>query len=130
MNDTFFNLISMVAFFAAGIGLLKWINRFEPQWVSRDGSRFSAKMSDDKPDSSKWVEVRVTIDGRQLIVFGRGRRGRQFRGRWLVSYVASTTEAKRRHYVVINEADTDDRAILRVPASSRCVAGLDAIVQR
>ncbi|MBM3805852.1 MAG: hypothetical protein FJW19_04285 [Actinobacteria bacterium] len=130
MNDTFFNLISMVAFFAAGIGLLKWINRFEPQWVSRDGSRFSAKMSDDKPDSSKWVEVRVTIDGRQLIVFGRGRRGRQFRGRWLVSYVASTPEAKRRHYVVINEADTDDRAILRVPASSRCVAGLDAIVQR
>jgi len=130
MNDTFFNLISMVAFFAAGIGLLKWINRFEPQWVSRDGSRFSAKMSDDKPASSKWVEVRVTIDGRQLIVFGRGRRGRQFRGRWLVSYVASTPEAKRRHYVVINEADTDDRAILRVPASSRCVAGLDAIVQR
>jgi len=130
MNDTFFNLISMVAFFAAGIGLLKWINRFEPQWISRDGSRFSAKMSDDKPDSSKWVEVRVTIDGRQLIVFGRGRRGRQFRGRWLVSYVASTPEAKRRHYVVINEADTDDRAILRVPASSRCVAGLDAIVQR
>ena len=130
MNDTFFNLISMVAFFAAGIGLLKWINRFEPQWVSRDGSRFSAKMSDDKPASSKWVEVRVTIDGRQLIVFGRGRRGRQFRGRWLVSYVASTPEAKRRHYVVINEADTDERAILRVPASSRCVAGLDAIVQR
>lgn len=129
MNDTFFNLISMVAFFAAGIGLLKWINRFEPQWVSRDGSRFSAKMSDDKPDSSKWVEVRVTIDGRQLIVFGRGRRGRQFRGRWLVSYVASTPDAKRRHYVVTNETDTEDRAVLRVPASSRCVAGLDAIAQ-
>jgi len=129
MKESFFNLISTVAFFAVGIGLLRLINRYEPQWVSRDGSRFSARMSEDKPESSKWAEVRVTIEGRQIVVFGRGRRGRSFRGRWLVSYVASTPDAKRRHYVVTNETDTEDRAVLRVPASSRCVAGLDAITQ-
>jgi len=128
MKESLFNLISTVAFFAVGIGLLRLINRYEPQWVSRDGSRFSARMSEDKPES-KWAEVRVTIEGRQIVVFGRGRRGRIFRGRWLVSYVASTPDTKRRHYVVTNETDTDDRAVLRVPASSRCVAGLDAITQ-
>ena len=128
MKESLFNLISTVAFFTVGIGLLRLINRYEPQWVSRDGSRFSARMSEDKPES-KWAEVRVTIEGRQIVVFGRGRRGRSFRGRWLVSYVASTPDAKRRHYVVTNEIDTEDRAVLRVPASSRCVAGLDAITQ-
>jgi hypothetical protein len=31
---------------------------------------------------------------------------------------------------VINEIDSDDRAILRVPATSKCVAALDAIVAK
>lgn len=129
MSNNLLNLLSTVVFFAAGIALLRWINRFEPQWVSRDGQRFSARMTEDKPDSSKWADVRVTIDQNQLIIFGRGRRGRSFRGRWNLSYSALSEDSKRRHYVVVNEIDRDDRAVLRVPTNSRCVVALDALTR-
>lgn len=129
MSNNLLNLLSTVVFFAAGIALLRWINRFEPQWVSRDGQRFSARMTEDKPDSSKWADVRVTIDQNQLIIFCRGRRGRSFRGRWNLSYSALSEDSKRRHYVVVNEIDGDDRAVLRVPTNSRCVVALDALTR-
>ncbi len=128
MTNNFLNLFSTVLFFVAGFALLRWINRFEPQWVSRDGTRFSARMTQDSVESSKWVDVRVSIDGSQLIIQARGRRGKEFRGRWNVGYFTQTEDLKRRHYVVTNELDRDDRAILRVPATSTCIAALDALV--
>ncbi|MDA3017763.1 MAG: hypothetical protein O2841_07025 [Actinomycetota bacterium] len=128
MSSNLLNLISTLAFFAVGIALLKWINRLEPQWVSRDGTRFSARMMADDPGSTKWVDVRVTIDETRLIIHARGRNGRSFRGRWKVNYFTETTDLKRRHYVVVNEIDAEDRAILRVPATSKCVAALDALI--
>ncbi len=128
MSSNLLNLISTLAFFAIGIALLKWINRFEPQWVSRDGQRFSARMTRDNSDSTKWVDVRVTVDESQLIIHARGRSGKYFRGRWRVGYFTDTTDLKRRHYVVVNEIDAEDRAILRVPATSKCVAALDALI--
>lgn len=130
MNSDLLNLLSTLAFFGFGIALLKWINRFEPQWVSRDGARFSARMTEDTADSTKWADVRVTVDDSRLIIHGRGRRGKPFRGTWKVSYFTETSDLKRRHYVVVNEVDAEDRAILRVPSTSRCVAGLDAIVAK
>ncbi|MFM9173604.1 MAG: hypothetical protein ACKOQU_12585 [Acidimicrobiaceae bacterium] len=129
MTSNILNLISTVLFFVVGFGLLRWINRFEPQWVSRDGTRFSARMTEDSVDAAKWVDVRVAIDGRQLIVNARGRRGKAFRGRWNVGYFTKTQDLKRRHYVVTNELDRDDRAILRVPATSTCVSALDAMTR-
>jgi len=129
MANNLLNLISTVLFFLAGFGLLRWINRFEPQWVSRDATRFSARMTEDKVDASKWVDVRVTIDEKQLIIQARGRRGKLFRGRWNVGYFTETQDLKRRHYVVTNEIDHDDRAILRVPANSTCIASLDAMIR-
>ena len=129
MASTLLNLISTVLFFAVGFALLRWINRFEPQWVSRDGTRFSARMTEDNVDASKWVDVRVTIDEKQLIIQARGRRGKSFRGRWNVGYFTETQDLKRRHYVVTNEFDRDDRAILRVPANSTCIASLDAMIR-
>jgi len=129
MASTLLNLISTVLFFAVGFELLRWINRFEPQWVSRDGTRFSARMTEDNVDESKWVDVRVTIDEKQLIIQARGRRGKSFRGRWNVGYFTETQDLKRRHYVVTNELDRDDRAILRVPANSTCIASLDAMIR-
>ncbi len=130
MNSDLLNLLSTLAFFGAGFALLRWINRFEPQWVSRDGTRFSARMTEDRSDTTKWADVRVTVDATRLVVYGRGRRGKSFRGRWKISYFTDNEDLKRRHYVVINEIDSDDRAILRVPATSRCVAALDAIVAK
>ncbi len=129
MANNLLNLISTVLFFLVGFGLLRWINRFEPQWVSRDGMRFSARMTEDKVDASKWVDVRVTIDEKQLIIQARGRRGKLFCGRWNVGYFTETQDLKRRHYVVTNEIDHDDRAILRVPANSTCIASLDAMIR-
>ena len=129
MASNLLNLISTVLFFVVGFALLRWINRFEPQWVSRDGMRFSARMTEDKVDASKWVDVRVTIDEKQLIIQARGRRGKLFRGRWNVGYFTETQDLKRRHYVVTNEIDRDDRAILRVPANSTCIASLDAMIR-
>lgn len=129
MTNNFLNLLSTVLFVVAGFALLRWINRFEPQWVSRDGTRFSARMTQDSVESSKWVDVRVSIDGSQLIIQARGRRGKEFRGRWNVGYFTQTEDLKRRHYVVTNELDRDDRAILRVPATSTCVAALDALTR-
>ena len=129
MASTLLNLISTVLFFAVGFALLRWINRFEPQWVSRDGTRFSARMTEDNVDASKWVDVRVTIDEKQLIIQARSRRGKSFRGRWNVGYFTETQDSKRRHYVVTNELDRDDRAILRVPANSTCIASLDAMIR-
>ena len=129
MASMLLNLISTVLFFAVGFALLRWINRFEPQWVSRDGTRFSARMTEDNVDASKWVDVRVTIDEKQLIIQARGRRGKSFRGRWNVGYFTETQDLKRRHYVVTNELDRDDRAILRVPANSTCIASLDAMIR-
>ena len=128
MSSNLLNLISTLAFFAVGIALLKWINRLEPQWVSRDGTRFSARMMADDPNSTKWVDVRVTIDEPRLIIHARGRSGKSFRGRGKVSYFTETTDLKRRHYVVVNEIDAEDRAILRVPATSKCIATLDALI--
>ena len=129
MANNLLNLISTVLFFLAGFGLLRWINRFEPQWVSRDATRFSARMTEDSVDAAKWVDVRVTIDEKQLIIQARGRRGKLFRGRWNVGYFTETQDLKRRHYVVTNEIDHDDRAILRVPANSTCIASLDAMIR-
>ena len=129
MANNLMNLISTVLFFLVGFGLLRWINRFEPQWVSRDGTRFSARMTEDSVDAAKWVDVRVTIDEKQLIIQARGRRGKLFRGRWNVGYFTETQDLKRRHYVVTNEIDRDDRAILRVPANSTCVVALDAMIR-
>lgn len=129
MTDNLLNLISTLMFFIVGFGLLRWINRFEPQWVSRDGTRFSARMTQDRQGNSKWVDVRVAIDGSHLVVNGRGRGAKSFRGRWSVGYFTDTADLKRRHYVVFNEVDSEDRAILRVPAASRCVAALDAMTR-
>ena len=127
MANNLLNLISTVLFFVVGFALLRWINHFEPQWVSRDGMRFSARMTEDKVDASKWVDVRVTIDEKQLIVQARGRRGKLFRGRWNIGYFTETQDLKRRHYVVTSELDRNDRAILRVPANSTCVVALNAM---
>ncbi len=129
MTSDFLNLVSTVLFFVVGFAILRWVKRFEPQWVSRDGTRFSARMTQDSIDATKWVDVRVCVDGRQLFIQARGRRGKAFQGRWNVGYFTQTTDLKRRHYMLTNVVDIDDRAILRVPATSTCIAALDALSQ-
>ena len=128
MNSELANAISVVAFFAVGFGLLRVINRYEPQWVSRDGLRFTAKICLDSATSAKWVEVRVLVDGDVIIISGRGRKARALLGKWKVSYLADIADDRRRHYVIARSGENKSNALIRVPATSKCVAVLDALV--
>jgi hypothetical protein len=128
MNSELTNAISVVAFFAVGFGLLRVINRYEPQWVSRDGLRFTAKICLDSATSAKWVEVRVLVDGDAIIISGRGRKARALLGKWKVSYLADIADDRRRHYVIARSGENKSNALIRVPATSKCIAVLDALV--
>ena len=128
MNSELANAISVVAFFAVGFGLLRVINRYEPQWVSRDGLRFTAKICLDSATSAKWVEVRVLFDGDVIIISGRGRKARALLGKWKVSYLADIADDSRRHYVIARSGENKSNALIRVPATSKCIAVLDALV--
>ena len=128
MNSELANAISVVAFFAVGFGLLRVINRYEPQWVSRDGLRFTAKICLDSATSAKWVEVRVLVDGDVIIISGRGRKARALLGKWKVSYLADIADDRRRHYVMARSGENKSNALIRVPATSKCIAVLDALV--
>ena len=128
MNSELANAISVVAFFAVGFGLLRVINRYEPQWVSRDGLRFTAKICLDSATSAKWVEVRVLVDGDVMIISGRGRKARALLGKWKVSYLADIADDSRRHYVIARSGENKSNALIRVPATSKCIAVLDALV--
>ena len=127
MNSELANAISVVAFFAVGFGLLRVINRYEPQWVSRDGLRFTAKICLDGATSAKWVEVRVLVDGDVIIISGRGRKARALLGKWKVSYLADIADDSRRHYVIARSGENKSNALIRVPATSKCIAVLDAL---
>ena len=94
MNSEFSNALSVVTFFAVGFGLLKLINRFEPQWVSKDGLRFTAKISLDSASTDKWTEIRVLVDGNEIIISGRGRKARALMGKWTLSYSADAQDAR------------------------------------
>ena len=129
MVANLFNVISVAAFFALGFGLLRFINRFETQWVSQDGLRFTARISLDSATQEKWHEVRVLIDGKTLIISGRSKKAKQFRGNWNLSYKADIQDDRRRHYVISRRDDPKVTGLLRVPATSRCVAELDALAE-
>ena len=129
MNSDISNAVSVVVFFAVGFGLLRVINRFEPQWVSKDGLRFTAKISLDSAATNKLTEVRVLVDGNAIVISGRGRKARAIKGRWAVSYSADAQDARRRHFVIARSGEITSTALLSVPATSRCVAVLDALTK-
>ncbi len=127
VNDGVINAISIMAFFAVGFGLLRFVNRFETQWVSRDGLKFTAKVSLDSATSEKWIDVKVLVDGDWLIISGRGRKVKQIHGKWRLAYSADSNDARRRQFMISRKEDPKVSAALRVPATSRCVAVLEAL---
>lgn len=129
MNSDISNAVSVVAFFAVGFGLLRVINRFEPQWISKDGLRFTAKISLDSAITDKWIEVRVLVDGNAIVISGRGRKARTLQGRWTLSYSADAQDARRRYFVIVRSGETTSNALLSVPATSRCVTVLGSLTK-
>ena len=129
MHNNISNAISVITFFAVGFGLLKLLNRFEPQWVSKDGLRFTAKVSLDNAKTDKWSEIRVLVDGKDLFITGRGRKAKALIGKWTLSYSADSKDTRRRYFVIVRSGEITSNALLSVPATSRCVAVLDALTK-
>ena len=77
-------------------------------------------------DRSRWWDVKVGIDGNDVLVFARSRRSGTLRGVWRVVGAANDDDKKRRLYEL--RSTNDEGATLRVPQSSRCVAVLDRLV--
>jgi hypothetical protein len=123
------NLLSSVAFLAV-IGLLAWLGwGLEPHWASKDGMRFMCRMQVHPPDPrdhARWHDVKVGVQEGELFVYSRSRRAKDARGVWRVIGATDDRERKRRIYEL--RGTNDEGASLRVPAKSRCVPVLDALV--
>ena len=85
----------------------------------------------------KWVDARIMIDSSLSMVIckSRGKRGRSLRGAWSViglphaSHI-NVSDAHVRTYALCRRDNADILAMLRVPASSRSVSVLDALLPR
>ena len=123
------NLLSTLAFLAI-VGFLAWVGwGMEPHWSSRDGSKFMCRMylhPDDADARPRWRDVKVGVDGEELLVFARARRGGDLRGVWRVVGATNDGEKNRRLYEV--RSSNDVGATIRVPMSSRCIPILDRLV--
>lgn len=123
------NLLTSVAFLAV-IGFLAWLGwGLEPHWSSKDGTRFMCRMQlhpKDPREQARWTDVKVSVQEAELLVYARSRRSRNHRGVWRVVGTTHDPEHKRRIYEL--RSSNDDGASLRVPASSRSVPMLDALV--
>lgn len=101
----------------------------DPHWCSRDGRRFSCRAQtvfEATGTTSRWIEARaaVTVDG-HVLLRPRGLSRHNIHGEWSVVRADWSDNRKRRLYVLRR----DGLVSIRVPAKSRCVAVLDALVQ-
>lgn len=123
--------LQAVVILAVIVGLLWYSRRVEPHWVSRDGTRFTAKVQhidESGRNASHWREVKATIDGTAVRVLARGlgKRIQPF-ARYEVDHRAATDTDGKAVFLLVGQRDGDFLAI-RVPAKSRAVAELEKIV--
>jgi hypothetical protein len=116
--------------FLAVVGFLAWVGwGMEPHWSSKDGHKFTCIMHlhpEDANDRPRWRDVKVSVDGNELVVYSRTRRSGNLRGVWKVVGAVNDGEKNRRLYEVRTASDAG--ATIRVPQSSRCVPVLDRLV--
>jgi hypothetical protein len=138
MSAQVVNVLSSVAFIAVLSSIIWWLRSRDTHWSSSDGSRCICQMALALTGSSpKWSEARVVIDSAHAVVMckSRGKRGRSLSGAWSVigqphaSHV-NVSDAHVRTYALCRRDNADILAILRVPASSRSVSVLDALLPR
>lgn len=114
------------------LGLAYWgTTRLEPHWSSKDGRRFTARVQVLYPDgtTSGWQEVRATVTGDDALMLtsrGLARRLMSSRidGTWTLRARSPKPPRRRQIYLL----DGSQQLALRLPASSRVVPVLDAIV--
>ena len=138
MSAQVVNVFSSIAFIAALSTVIWWLRSRDNHWSSSDGSRCICQMALALTGSSpKWIEARMAIDPAHAVVMckSRGKRGRSLRGAWIVigqphaSHV-NVSDAHVRTYALCRRDNADILAMLRVPASSRSVIALDALLPR
>ena len=138
MSAQVVNVFSSIAFIAVLSTVIWRLRSRDNHWSSSDGSRCICQMALALTGSSpKWIEARTVIDSAHAIVVckSRGKRGRPLRGAWSVigqphaSHV-NVSEANVRTYALCRHDNADILAMLRVPASSRSVSVLDALLPR
>ncbi len=138
MSAQVVNVFSSIAFITALSAVIWWLRSRTNHWSSEDGTRCICKMTLALTGASpKWVEARIVIDTANASVLckSRGKRGRSLRGAWSViglphaSHV-NVSDAHVRTYALCRRDNADILAMLRVPASSRSVSVLDALLPR
>ena len=114
-------------------GLLYLAHRIEPHWVAKDGSRFltTAQLIDRSGASAGRVkEVRVLILHDGSLMVSRRSVWRTKSGIWRIQ-AKSPNPPRGRHLYLLRPVPADpmdDFLTLRVPAKSRIVPTLDALV--
>lgn len=117
----------------AGCCALLWIShRIEPHWVSKDGTRFMtmAQQLDDKGQpNGRRHEVRVAVNGDGTLRVGRRRLFGAHQATWRMIGRASQAPRRKATYVLgtVPKVPKAGMLELRLPASSRAIAVLDAI---
>lgn len=121
------------ALLIVAMGGLWWVAyRMEPHWSSRDGHRFLC-MAQDLPDGfspGRLRETRVTVLDDGALVIGQKRSMRRRQSIWTIEGKASDPPPRREVYVVRERVDgsAGKRMAIRLPAKSRSVAVLDALI--
>ncbi len=137
MLASFSNTAVTVLVIAVLAGLAWVALRMDPHWVSKDGLRFTCKVQQIRQNGrieGRWREARCSIEGERLrvIIRGLGIRPDPFADYRVVG-TSPDPPARAAVYVVRNVAAADPNDGLfsiRLPASSRAIAQLDAILQR
>ena len=126
-------LLWFVGTVAVCAGLLYIAHRIEPHWVAKDGSRFltTAQMIDRSGAPVGRVrEVRVLFLHDGTLMVSRRSIWRTRSGIWRIQAKAPTPPRGRVLYLLrpVPEEPLDDLLTLRLPANSRVVPTLDALV--
>ena len=138
MSAQFTNVVSSIAFIAALSAIIWWLRSRTNHWSSEDGTRCICQMTLALTGASpKWVEARMVIDFANATVSckSRGKRGQPLRGSWSVigqphASHLNMADTNMRMYALCRRDNADVLAMLRVPASSRSVSVLDALLPR
>jgi hypothetical protein len=114
-------------------GLLYLASRIEPHWVAKDGTRFitMAQLVDRTgAPAGRVKEVRVAIAQDGTLMVSRRSVWRTKSGVWRIQAKATAPPRGRALYLLrpVPEDPMDDLLTLRVPAKSRIVPTLDALV--
>ena len=124
MND----VLALLASIVVGAGLIWLAFRIEPHWCSKDAMRFTCRiraLTADLADEGVYREMRAAVLGDELHLSSRGFSGRKMNGVYRVMAKSPAPPKGKAIYLVRRESR---QMAVRIPANSRAVATLDALL--